>query len=74
MSLHRKRMKRTPYTYESIEKTCLSELSQEEKDALIHSYSVDLAPDCDETSIDYTNAHRLFDCDGKGNLGDGCDK
>lgn len=59
------KMNRKPFTYESIEKICLSELSQEEKDALIQSYTMLRVSDCDETSIDYINAHRLFDIDTK---------
>lgn len=52
MSCDRKR-----FTYESLKRTCLANLPQEEKDELVQNKHDEFFADCDEDSVDFTNIH-----------------
>lgn len=54
------RVKRKKFTYESLEKTCLANLPQEEKDKLVQDKHDAFFADCDEDSVDFTNAHSMI--------------
>lgn len=51
------RIKRKKFTYESLEKTCLANLPQEEKDELVQNKHDEFFADCDADSIDCSNTH-----------------
>lgn len=54
------RIKRKKFTYESLEKTCLANLPQEEKDELVQNKHDEFFADCDEDTIDFTNTHTML--------------
>lgn len=51
---------RKRFTYESLKKTCLANLPQDEKDKLVQNTHDAFFADCDEDSVDFTNTHSML--------------